>query len=830
LYDLRREIPKILLLYLSSIEKQEFDMPTDNRLIEWAKENGFTLCPAEEKLLANVIQGKPVHGKTRFLTKKCHKPDLAWSLDYTISAKLLSRLILDETAKGFIHPYGIRIYGYYIEGKLRLDTARIPFPLVLQKCYIPKPIELRDANTRLLSFRGSHTGLIEASRIGVESSLALNEGFWAKGEVRLHGGHIKGQFDCRHGRFDNPVKQECASYEEKKYALMADDIKVDCDMYLTGVRAIGPVSLGAAQIFDDLKCEGAHFFNPKGKALVVERIHVGGHVFFNLFEGNNRHKTSYFKAFGQVSLIQAKIKGSLSCRSAVLYDNGQIVLDAREANIAGSVWFEGLKTNGLIRFTGSNIDACLYFVDAKFIGEHRTGFIGKALNVKGTFDWTSIAKMPATQLDLRYATVGQLEDDVDSWPDAGNLILEGLVYNSIVTKITKEIRAAQNSGHLESIKLWFFNRAMFWTSKITGRNKESLRSREQTRIDWLERQLTERFTLNDIEEFPELATQIIQAKDPVSLRLKSRLLKEDLHKIEENQRKDRHLSKIDEKVLLLGLNDLLQDKHLIEEFCKKQQCCFEMRKDIQDLIEQRETRKGLDRHGLALLNCRILKKVYPQIREDANPLQRYFREQPYEQLAAFLLAQGHDTEAKDILIAKYDAKRQYAELPRYARFLMGRYKCATEYGYKPFKAVKKAVGIIFLGFVFFWMGDKNGYMVPSKEYVYMNPPYVEEKNNAELKTKREPPSTYPKFYPLIYSLEVFVPFLDLHQESYWLPGHTVVNDVGQGKQEHEFQECFWPWALHVWMWFEIIIGWFLSTFFVSGIVGLMREFHPHKKE
>ena len=40
--------------YLSSIEKQEFDMPTDNRLIEWAKENGFTLCPAEEKLLVNV--------------------------------------------------------------------------------------------------------------------------------------------------------------------------------------------------------------------------------------------------------------------------------------------------------------------------------------------------------------------------------------------------------------------------------------------------------------------------------------------------------------------------------------------------------------------------------------------------------------------------------------------------------------------------------------------------------------------------------------------------------------------------------------------------------
>jgi hypothetical protein len=319
-----------------------FNMSSDNNSFEWA--DWGSLLPLERELLVNVMQGKAVCGTKGFFNKKHHIPNSEWYADdNTIRASILSRLILDKKAKGAIHPYGIRIIGAHIKGELNLDTATILFPLVLQDCYIPKEIDLRDANTRLLSFRGTHTGPIVASRIVVESSLALNEGFWAKGGVRLHGAHIKGQFDCRRGVFDNPVKPERASYEEKKFALMADDMRVDCDMYLTGASTRGLVSLEAAQICDDLKCEGTHFFNPNEKALVADRIHVGGHVFFTVFKGNDKHKPRNFKACGQMSFIQARISGSLFFRSAVLCDKGQIVLDAREANIAGSVGSKELK-------------------------------------------------------------------------------------------------------------------------------------------------------------------------------------------------------------------------------------------------------------------------------------------------------------------------------------------------------------------------------------------------------------------------------------------------------------------------------------------------------
>jgi hypothetical protein len=795
-------------------------MTTENILLDLAKEfekaHGITFLKTEEQLLINVVKGNTTDFSNHkaFLTRDKYKPDPDPTLMEvrTIRAALLRWLILDEKAKSNVSTYGIRIQSAFIEGVLNLDSARIPFPLIFQSCYIPDTIDLRDAQTLLLSFNGSHTGPIRASRIIVESSLALNEGFWAKGEIRLHGAHIKGPFDCRHGMFDNPVKPECASFEEKKFALMADDMKVDCDMYLTGAKSRGLVSLGGAQIYDDLKCEGAHFINRNEKALVADRMHVGGHVFFTVFKGNDKHKTRNFNAIGQVSFIQARISGSLFCRSARFFDRGQIVLDAREANIAGGIWFEGIQTNGLIRLTGSIIGSCLYFVHATFKGDCRTGLKGKALNVKGTFSWTSIPKSPTTQLDLSYAIVGQLQDEEGSWPEAGNLMLEGFVYDSLVTKLDPK-----------------------------------------RRINWLERQLTERLTGDDIEPkgFRNLAYKIIDPAphDDVSKRLRSRLLREDLDKVDINIKKNSDPSKIDENVLLMGLNDLLLDKNLYKS-CEEK---WAGQKDIERLIAKKES---LDPHGWATLNFKILKSVYPNlIKKDRQPLRRYFREQPYEQLASFLLALGMDTEAKEILIAKNDAKRKFTTLPWPERIFMATHKGVTDYGYKPLKAAKISICLIVFGGLVFMAGYEDGLMVPSKEYIYMNKPYRLEDSGT---VKGELPSTYPEFAPFIYSLENFVPFLDLHQKAYWLP--LSAGDTSQDaiKRREELKQrspdskpwyIRWEWLLsaikcildqipetwrpiilHLWTWSEIILGWVLSTFFFAGMVGLMHEFHPHKKK
>jgi hypothetical protein len=164
--------------------------------------------------------------------------------------------------------------------------------------------------------------------------------------------------------------------------------------------------------------------------------------------------------------------------------------------------------------------------------------------------------------------------------------------------------------------------------------------------------------------------------------------------------------------------------------------------------------------------------------------------------------------------------------------MLRKYKCISDYGYNPFKTLRKGLGVILFGGLFFWLANDHGFMVPTKEYVYMNKPYWIEENKGEQKYTEETPPPYPEFYSPIYSLEVFVPFLDLHQESYWIPGDNGRNETMQGKPKLEWYEPpkIWVHLLHIWMWLETIVGWFLSTFFVAGVVGLMHESYGHKKK
>jgi len=65
----------------------------------------------------------------------------------------------------------------------------------------------------------------------------------------------------------------------------------------------------------------------------------------------------------------------------------------------------------------------------------------------------------------------------------------------------------------------------------------------------------------------------------------------------------------------------------------------------------------------------------------------------------------------------------------------------------------------------------------------------------------------PLFNPFIYSLEVFVPLVDLHQERYFLPSGAAPGGAW-------FRGYFW---LH------IILGWVSSTLLVAALTGLVRR-------
>jgi hypothetical protein len=77
----------------------------------------------------------------------------------------------------------------------------------------------------------------------------------------------------------------------------------------------------------------------------------------------------------------------------------------------------------------------------------------------------------------------------------------------------------------------------------------------------------------------------------------------------------------------------------------------------------------------------------------------------------------------------------------------------------------------------------------------------------------EMPSEYSAFDPLVYSLDVILPLLDLKQENEWRP---IVQDA------HGEQLPFGH-ALRFLMWFEILFGWITSLLLVSALGKLVQK-------
>jgi hypothetical protein len=71
----------------------------------------------------------------------------------------------------------------------------------------------------------------------------------------------------------------------------------------------------------------------------------------------------------------------------------------------------------------------------------------------------------------------------------------------------------------------------------------------------------------------------------------------------------------------------------------------------------------------------------------------------------------------------------------------------------------------------------------------------------------------------MYSLDVFLPFVNFHQEHYWWP------DAGRTGEYSIFgrQMRFSGSLLRYYLWAQITTGWLLSAIFIAGVTGLIRS-------
>ena len=195
---------------------------------------------------------------------------------------------------------------------------------------------------------------------------------------------------------------------------------------------------------------------------------------------------------------------------------------------------------------------------------------------------------------------------------------------------------------------------------------------------------------------------------------------------------------------------------------------------------------------------------------------RRYLTQPYTQLASVYRAIGLDEEANAVLVARAQRIGELSPLFSAQGFWYRYFGRLIGYGYEPFRAIKIGLVIVVIGTVMFSIGARRNLMAETK----LAEQVLSQENEPRLVS-----ATYPRFNPLVYSLDVFLPFVDLQQICYWLPGERLHGRVPaaiacsiSGRWSLK-----WSGVLRTYFWFQTLAGWTLCTLLAAAVTGIVES-------
>jgi hypothetical protein len=178
-----------------------------------------------------------------------------------------------------------------------------------------------------------------------------------------------------------------------------------------------------------------------------------------------------------------------------------------------------------------------------------------------------------------------------------------------------------------------------------------------------------------------------------------------------------------------------------------------------------------------------------------------FHSEPYNELAKYYMGSGEEASAVTVFIAQEDDR--YTRLGLWGRIWGGFLKATIGYGRRPLLAFNWSIFVVLIGWAAVLMGKRAGVMRLTW------PENLPPQSNDHVAS----------LHPLLYSLDVFLPFVDLHQEHYWWP-----DEAANGECEIAGRRVLIRGShLRIYLWVQIIAGWLLSAIFVAGVTGLIRS-------
>jgi hypothetical protein len=188
---------------------------------------------------------------------------------------------------------------------------------------------------------------------------------------------------------------------------------------------------------------------------------------------------------------------------------------------------------------------------------------------------------------------------------------------------------------------------------------------------------------------------------------------------------------------------------------------------------------------------------------------RGFHAQPYAELAKALTAAGETDDAIEVEIAQRVAQRREGGLRWPERAWNALLQYTIGYGFVPLRALWWIAGFVMVGAVLFRWGYRMRLVSPTEEAAYQ----------SFMHSGATPPH-YPRFNAFVYSLENFLPVVDLHQGEYWRPNlpHDGAAPPYSKGAKHSRAGVLLRWYL----WLHILAGWILTPLLAAGLSGLIH--------
>jgi hypothetical protein len=195
-----------------------------------------------------------------------------------------------------------------------------------------------------------------------------------------------------------------------------------------------------------------------------------------------------------------------------------------------------------------------------------------------------------------------------------------------------------------------------------------------------------------------------------------------------------------------------------------------------------------------------------------QPITMWAQPQPYRELARVLRASGAEEGATTVEIARENALTEFGGGSFGTRMWRYTLHWTIGYGYRPLQALWWILAFVLFGAALFRWGYSARLITPTEETAY----------ESFVKTGSPPPH-YPPFNSFVYSLENFLPVVELHQGNYWRPNpqHTP---IGKRRRVFPFDDETIPARLLRWyLWLHILAGWTVTPLLFAGLAGLLRS-------